>query len=202
MYRHQRHIYDATRRWFLPGRDDLIRSLAVPENGSVLEIGCGTGRNLIVAARRYPDARLYGIDISAEMLRTARANILHAKLERRIVLAQGDATSFDAAALFGISSFDRIFFSYSLSMMPPWREALAHASTLAAPDDGQVLVVDFGQQQGLPRWFRAALCNWLARFHVEPRSDLFEAMGELTDTRRLACRRLYRDYAWRADLSR
>ena len=202
IYRRQRHIYDATRRWFLLGRDDLIHSLAVPMGGSVLEIGCGTGRNLIAAARVYPHARLYGLDISAEMLRTARTNVVHANLGERILLAKGDAASFNAEALFGKVLFDRVFFSYSLSMMPPWREALAHASTLVGSEGGRMLVVDFGQHQGLPHWFRTALRNWLARFHVEPRADLFEAMGELTDMRRSDCRRLYRDYAWRADLSR
>ncbi len=56
MYRFQRHIYDATRRFYLLGRERLIAELDVPPGGSVLEIGCGTGRNLILVARRYPNA--------------------------------------------------------------------------------------------------------------------------------------------------
>ena len=56
MYRHQRHIYDLTRKFYLLGRDRLIAALD-PAAGDVLEIGCGTGRNLILAARRYPNAR-------------------------------------------------------------------------------------------------------------------------------------------------
>ena len=67
IYRYQRYIYDATRKYFLLGRDRLIEELAVPAGGTVLEIGCGTGRNLILVARRYPDARLYGFDISREI---------------------------------------------------------------------------------------------------------------------------------------
>src|SRR5688572_33390123 len=70
VYRRQRHIYDITRRSFLLGRDPMIAGLAVPQGGSVLEIGCGTGRNLIEIHRRYPHACLYGIDISHEMLTT------------------------------------------------------------------------------------------------------------------------------------
>jgi S-adenosylmethionine-diacylgycerolhomoserine-N-methlytransferase len=200
IYRRQRHIYDITRRFFLLGRDDLIRALQVPDRGSVLEIGCGTGRNLVAAARAYPNAQLYGLDISEEMLRTARGSIARAKLEHRIRLAQGDATSFDAVELFGERAFDRIFFSYSLSMIPPWRAALTHASTLMAPG-GRLLAVDFGEQQGLPRWSRVALRNWLAHFHVEPRAELFDAMRALALDANVDCRRLYRDYAWRADLN-
>ena len=46
MYRRQRHIYDGTRRYYLLGRDRLISGLKPAPGASVLEIGCGTGRNL------------------------------------------------------------------------------------------------------------------------------------------------------------
>ena len=51
IYRGQRHIYDVTRRYYLLGRDGLIADLDVPAGGTVLEIGCGTGRNLIAVGR-------------------------------------------------------------------------------------------------------------------------------------------------------
>ena len=57
IYRGQRHIYDITRKYYLLGRDRVIDDLAPPPGGSVLEVGCGTARNLITAARRWPDAR-------------------------------------------------------------------------------------------------------------------------------------------------
>src|SRR5262249_43214804 len=47
IYRYQRYIYDATRKYYLFGRDRLIANLDPPERGTVLEIACGTGRNLI-----------------------------------------------------------------------------------------------------------------------------------------------------------
>ena len=75
IYRTQRHFYDLTRKYYLLGRDRLIRDLAPPPGGTVLEIGCGTGRNLISAARAWPEARLFGIDISEAMLATARAKV-------------------------------------------------------------------------------------------------------------------------------
>ena len=58
IYRYQRYIYDATRKYYLLGRDRMLDELAPPPGGSVLEIGCGTGRNLICAARRYPRCAL------------------------------------------------------------------------------------------------------------------------------------------------
>lgn len=56
MYRRQRHIYDASRKFYLLGRDNLIRETQPPQGGSILEIGCGTARNLIRAASVYPSA--------------------------------------------------------------------------------------------------------------------------------------------------
>ena len=65
-YRHLRRIYDLTRGWFLPGRDHLIADLDLPAGGRVLDIACGTGRNLDHIARRYPGCDLYGLDISQQ----------------------------------------------------------------------------------------------------------------------------------------
>ena len=199
LYRTQRHFYDLTRKYYLLGRDALIDGLAPPGEGSVLEIGCGTGRNLIVAARRWPDARFYGIDISEAMLETARQNVAKARLSDKIVFAQGDATSFDAQALFGITAFDRVFQSYTLSMIPDWKGAIREGAAKVAPG-GRLDIVDFGQQERLPRWFKATLHAWLATFDVEPRATLFaevDATGLKAEHKAL-----YRGYAWSARLSR
>lgn len=171
IYRRQRHIYDFTRKYYLLGRDELIERLAPPADGRVLEIGCGTARNLIAAARRWPQARFYGIDISGEMLITGRQLVGRTEVAPRIVLARGDATTFDPAWLFGVPSFSRIFFSYSLSMIPGWQEALIEALSWLSPK-GELHIVDFGGQERLPAWFRAGLRQWLARFHVSPRDAL------------------------------
>ena len=178
VYRRQRHFYDVTRKFFLLGRDRLIADLAPPPGARVLEIGCGTGRNMIVAARRYPQARFCGIDISEQMLTTARQSIARAGLEGRITLAQGDATGFDAQALFGAAAFERVFFSYSLSMIPDWRAALAQGAAATAPG-GALQVVDFGRQEGLPGVAKAGLRRWLALFDVAPRDGLDEGVAQV-----------------------
>lgn len=54
LYRFQRHFYDLTRRFFLFGRDDLLRQMNVQPAETVLEVGCGTGRNLLKLSRRAP----------------------------------------------------------------------------------------------------------------------------------------------------
>lgn len=203
MYRRQRHIYDATRKFYLLGRDDLIAALAPPAGGSVLEVGCGTGRNLIKMARLYPQARFYGLDISHEMLVTARASIARAGLADRIVLAQADATNFDPQALFGRAVFDRVAISYALSMIPPWRDVLRHAAQIVAPG-GVLHVVDFGDQAGLPIAFKRILDRWLALFHVTPRLTLAHDVSALGQELQMkaSSRPRFRGYAIAARLDR
>ena len=171
IYRHQRYVYDLTRKYFLLGRDRMIAEIGAGDGARVLEIGCGTGRNLIMAARRYPGASCFGIDVSTEMLNSARRAISRAGLEARIHVAHADATRFEPGLLFGVDRFDRIFISYSLSMIPPWQSVIDRAMTHLAPS-GELLIVDFGSQERLPAVFRRLLWRWLNAFHVTPRDDL------------------------------
>lgn len=180
MYRHQRRIYDLTRKFYLLGRDGMIRGLDAAPEARVLEIGCGTARNLILAAKRFPDADFFGVDISEEMLATARENIRRGMLDDAIEIAQGDAANFDPKSLFGVERFERIFISYSLSMIPAWRAALQHALAKLAPS-GELHLVDFGDQRGLPNFFGHALQRWLRLFHVAPRDDLEMQLRALAD---------------------
>ena len=85
---------------------------------------------------------------------------------------------FDPAWLFGVPAFSRIFFSYSLSMIPEWRAALAQALR-CLPAGGELHIVDFGGQERLPPLFRAGLRQWLARFHVSPRDELGAELAAL-----------------------
>jgi S-adenosylmethionine-diacylgycerolhomoserine-N-methlytransferase len=204
VYRRQRHVYDLTRKYYLIGRDRMIAGLEPPVGGRILEIGCGTGRNLVMAARLDASTRLFGIDISTEMLRSAGTTLERHGLVGRVRLAQADATAWDPPRSFGTDGFDRIYYSYTLSMIPDWRAAITRAVAALAPG-GSLHVVDFGDQEGLPRAFRAALFAWLGRFHVAPRSRAFSAAlvaaaaaigADYTEERP------YRGYAWHAVLRR
>jgi S-adenosylmethionine-diacylgycerolhomoserine-N-methlytransferase len=196
MYRFQRHIYDASRHYYLLGRDKLLDDLNPPPGGSVLEIGCGTGRNLVRVASRYPDARLFGIDISQEMLKSA---LKQKGLGAAVKFACVDATSFDAKSSLGRAKFDRIYFSYTLSMVPQWKAALRHAHSLLA-EGGELHIVDFGQSENLPASFRSMLFRWLAAFHVSPRQALKTILHQLARETGAAIhfKSRFRGYAWQA----
>lgn len=184
MYRWQRSFYDLTRRPYLLGRDELIASLAPAAGSAVLEIGCGTGRNLIRASQAWPNARFYGYDVSGVMLETAGKSIQRAGLQDRIQIGQGDACTFDPRGAFKVERFDRIYFSYVLSMIPSWKDALSRAADLLEPG-GALLIADFGAQQGIRALPRAALAKWLAMFDVVPRLELREELRRIAAARGL-----------------
>src|ERR1700733_8449945 len=196
MYRRQRHIYDGTRRYYLLGRDQLISGLQPAASASVLEIGCGTGRNLVLASRLYPAARFFGVDVSTEMLTSAIAAISRAGLTSRVRVAHGDGTAFDPQGLFGIPRFDHVMISYSLSMTPDWRGVLQAAASHLKPG-GRLHIVDFGHQERLPGVARALLRRWLAMFDVTPRDDLEPVLSAMADSSgaSLKFERPFRGYA-------
>jgi S-adenosylmethionine-diacylgycerolhomoserine-N-methlytransferase len=202
MYRRQRHIYDGTRRYYLLGRDRLIAGLPPSAGARVLEIGCGTGRNLVLAARLYPDARFFGIDVSTEMLTSAIAAIARADLDGQIRVAHGDGAAFDPQVLFGVPSFDHVMISYSLSMIPDWRRVLQAATDRLKPG-GCLHIVDFGNQERLPGIARALLLRWLAMFDVTPRDDLERELLAMVKTSGgdLKFERPFRGYAQYAVLT-
>ena len=203
IYRYQRFIYDATRRYYLLGRNTLIGRLDVPPGGSVLEVGCGTARNLILAGRAFPRARLYGFDVSEEMLRTARLSVRRAGFEPRTCLAAGDATAFGGETLFGVAAFDRVFISYALSMIPAWRDVVACAAASVAPG-GSLHSVDFGDFAGYPHWAVALQRAWLRRFSVTPIPGLEAELRVIARQLGLepSITRLYGGYAILARLTR
>ncbi len=177
-YRYQRYVYDFSRRYYLLGRDQLLNRIQLAAGETVLEIGCGTARNLTKLAYRNPSAQFHGVDASAMMLAVA-ARKLHGTLyEKKIRLRQGLAERVSPAD-FGLEEpFDHIVFSYVLSMIPGWQAALDHALTLLKPG-GKLHVVDFSDQQAMPPWFRHSLLTWLRWFNVHPEPAILTRLEQL-----------------------
>ncbi|HRJ51606.1 MAG TPA: class I SAM-dependent methyltransferase [Candidatus Thiothrix moscowensis] len=166
-YRYQRYVYDWSRKYYLLGRDTLLQEMPVEAGDTILEIGCGTARNLSKMAYRFPSARLFGVDASSMMLDTARAKLQGTLYENKITLRQGLAGQISYRD-FGLEKpFDHIVFSYVLSMIPGWQKALEQTLPILKPG-GCLHVVDFSDQTSMPGWFRKPLLTWLGWFHVHP----------------------------------
>jgi S-adenosylmethionine-diacylgycerolhomoserine-N-methlytransferase len=167
-YRFHAHIYDMTRWSFLFGRVAIIQKIAASAGhpARILEVGCGTGKNLIRLCRVFPSAHITGLDMSADMLEQARrklgplaerVTLLHQPYERPL---QPDAP------------YDVVLFSYSLSMINPgWDEVIAHAASDLAPG-GRVAVVDF-HASNVPLFKQ-----WMKRNHVQMNGHLLPALEQ------------------------
>src|SRR5512143_2981956 len=66
----------------------LVEAYAQRTGGPVLELGCGTGRLLVALAKA--GYAVTGVDVSAEMLRVARAEADAAGVAGQITLIRGD----------------------------------------------------------------------------------------------------------------
>jgi S-adenosylmethionine-diacylgycerolhomoserine-N-methlytransferase len=164
-YRWHAHFYDATRWAFLFGRTALLRLCADEHSPRrILEVGCGTGKNLAELARYFPQAEIVGLDLSAEMLNKARKKL--AGCGPRVSLLQrvySDPVS-DG------DPFDLIVFSYCLTMINPgYGEALRLCQhDLSA--NGRVAVVDFHDSRFA--WFR----RWMGLNHVRMDGQILQAL--------------------------
>jgi S-adenosylmethionine-diacylgycerolhomoserine-N-methlytransferase len=149
-------IYDATRWTFLFDRSvvlELARA-AQPRPTRILEIGCGTGRNLAQLARLFPHAHLTGVDLSTSMLNVARRKT-EAYGARISLLAQ----SYDAP-LGSTGNYDLVLCSYALSMFNPGFEAALAAAQADLTPHGHFAFVDFHASRW--PWFS----RWMRRNHV------------------------------------
>ncbi len=203
MYRMQRYFYDFTRKYYLLGRDQLLNEMDVQPGERVLEVGCGTARNLIILAKGHPEAHLYGLDASSVMLETAQAKADAARAAN-ITLKTALADNFSFSETFDLSGpFDKIFFSYSISMIPPWRESIENALKNLKPG-GQLFFVDFYDQAELPLPFQKLLKWWLKKFQVQFWGDLMPYLNSLAASGavELSIKPLFHRYSFIAELKK
>ncbi|MFV0389475.1 MAG: class I SAM-dependent methyltransferase [Pyrinomonadaceae bacterium] len=178
MYRPQKYFYDLTRKYYLLGRDQLLDKMQISGEDSVLEVGCGTGRNLVIAARRYPNASFYGIDASDAMLESSFKKIKKFTIKNVMVKkALADDYSF-AKTFYLAQKFDVIYFSFSISMIENWQAAIKNAIR-NLKSGGIIYFVDFFDQRHLSPSFRKLLTIWLGAFHVKYPSGFEAFLSEL-----------------------
>jgi S-adenosylmethionine-diacylgycerolhomoserine-N-methlytransferase len=127
--------YDRFRERLLQGRDELVGLLDPPPGSRILELGGGTGRNLMSFGARLDDfASVELVDLCPALLDQARQRTAGMANVRVI---EADATTYRPAI-----PPDVVYLSYSLTMIPDWRGAIANAVEMLRPG-GTLGVVDF-----------------------------------------------------------
>lgn len=137
-YQAQARDYDHFRDRLLHGRDQLFDSVPAFEGGVWIDLGAGTGANAFRLGDRLSRFdRVYLVDLSPSLLDVARRRA-EANGWSNTVVVEADACTFVPPE----GQADLLTFSYSLTMIPGWHQALLHARSILAPN-GIIGVVDF-----------------------------------------------------------
>ncbi len=178
-YRWHAPIYDATRWAFLFGRTRLIQLLSKSSVGAmpkqILDLGCGTGKNLCALAQAFPGAQITGVDLSAEMLAQAGRNLVQ-KLEPA-ARARISLRNTDIAHMPGLQ-YDLIVCSYMLSMTGnQLSDTLQKLRKLLTPT-GRLAIVDFDCTRAA--WF----ARWMGVNHVRMDGSLATLLQKFSHVER------------------
>jgi S-adenosylmethionine-diacylgycerolhomoserine-N-methlytransferase len=139
-----------------------------------VDLGGGTGSNLEFAKDVVPRLRkVYVVDLAPSLLQVA------SKRAKQHGWSQVEAVRADATEFLPPGGrADVVTFSYSLTMIPDWFAALAHAERILH-DQGQIGVVDFFVSRKHPDkgqvrhgwWTRSGWPIWFGLDNVFPSQD-------------------------------
>lgn len=153
-YRFHAHFYDATRWSFLFGRNAIFDFIPdLPSQPRIMEVGCGTGKNIKLLEHHYPDAQILGLDLSDAMLSKANKKT---KTSRTVSVKKKKYGQDNLDE----DPFDLILLSYSLTMIGNQIEKVLDQISQDLKPGGYIAVVDFHTSPF--SWFR----KWMGINHV------------------------------------
>ena len=155
-------MYDRLNRAQSLGLDVLWRkralarlARAVPSPRRILDLATGTADFAIAAARRFPSARVTGVDLTPAMLEVGRRKVEAAGFADRIALEEGNACAL--ACPEGV--FDAAVCAFGFRNFPDRAAALREVARALAPG-GHLLVLELFRPRF--RVLAAAAAAWMA----------------------------------------
>jgi phosphatidylethanolamine/phosphatidyl-N-methylethanolamine N-methyltransferase len=159
---------------FHPGRKEAVRIANDRPGQRILEVGVGTGLSLPHFRR---DARVTGIDVSAEMLAKARRRVERLKLKQVETLQVMDAERMS----FEDNAFDAVLALYVASVVPDPARLAAEMRRVCKPGGTIVIVNHFTSENRVMRFIEKRLAPLAGKigFHADFPLDRFLAMSGL-----------------------
>lgn len=143
---------------------NFIRELNIPlvENPKILELGCGTGITTVVLREKYPEAELWGLDLSDEMMKICQQKVPNLKLikgdfnqpESFEIFSNGVNFEFDK------NYFDLIISTGSLSEYGELENVLPFVKSLLTPEGR---LINIGIRNSAIGFFQSVLYHFKAR---------------------------------------
>ena len=132
--------YDTMNRIMSLGLDRLwrraaIRGIEIPEGGRILDLACGTGDFTVEIARRWPDSRITGVDLTPEMIDIARKKLSDAG---GVTFLAGDAQNL---SMLETQGYSLIVCAFGFRNFPDKAKALSECRKLLAPG-GRLIVLE------------------------------------------------------------
>lgn len=134
---------------------DPVRFSEMQPGESVLDLGCGAGIDMILAARRVgASGRVIGVDLSAQMLALASSNIQQANLPNaKLFAAQMESLPVES------DSMDWIISNCAVNLSPEKDRVVAEMARVLKPG-GRILISDIVTDE-LPEWLRQLSWNFV-----------------------------------------
>ena len=156
-------------------RPRAVKQLNLKPGDRVLEVGCGTGRNLPYLSRAVgSDGCVYGVDISEGMLAKA-GEACDKNGWRNVTLIRSDAAEYELP-----DAVDGAIFSLSYATMRHRKRVLRHAWGQLKPG-GRLVMLDSKVPSGFLWRMTYPLLSWILRLTVLGNPDV----DELQDVREL-----------------
>ena len=138
-------------RWSRLLAAQFARFVAIGQQDSVLDVGCGIGSLSLAIADAFPSARVTGIDPSAAFVAHAQSRIR----EDRVQFMVGDAQ----ALQFADATFDKTVSQLVLNFVPSREQALAEMIRVTRPGGVVAAAVwDYGDGMRMLRVFWDEAC--------------------------------------------
>ena len=132
-------------------REAAVTALNLTEGNTVVEIGCGTGKNFPLLQRRIGSSgKIIGIDLTESMLNVART-----KIEKNN-WNNVELVNIDGAGFRFPQKVDGIFSTFALTMIPEYEQTIINCS-YALGTGKKLVIMDFKMPSGFLSKFSKTL---------------------------------------------
>jgi phosphatidylethanolamine/phosphatidyl-N-methylethanolamine N-methyltransferase len=170
-YKRWAPVYDSTFGMIANrGRRKAVELINQRRGGRVLEVGVGTGLSLPHYA---PYLKIFGVDISPDMLDKARERVGKHDLRNVEGLREMDAAHLD----FPDNAFDIVVAMYVMTVVPNPERVMQELERVCAPG-GEVMIVNhFSQDNGARGWVERKMAPYADHLGWHPIFPLERVMG-------------------------